>query len=436
MDEVVENKIEESGLTLFLKDKVDKETAVSLIDSFNGFYSQTQEWKTKAEALKITSIDQVQEMKDARVARLALVKVRTGIDKIRKQLNEGDKLRIETRNDLAKWLTSLVEPIEKDLEEKETFKEREEQKQRETKKQERIEKLAPYNVDTTFFDLCNMPEETFEQLVENSKILHEAKIRKEAEEKELAEMNDKINKRIQQISSIGFIAMSESNDHFGNESIGTTITLTELAGGDEFWNGFMEGVSATISEVKRKKENEAQIEAERLKKENARLQAEKDEQTRKENAEKKRFEDGDARQIMLLSIGFTITFDECADMDQEAFDDLYQKEHLKFQEEKNKKFIEEKKKAFEAEQERKKKEQEDAEKRRTRTIESSINANTIVGYSVIPAHEGTTDEIIPDRVEIKFVKVIGNGKEIDITETIHSDYFEVLEAEVIQKENL
>ena len=69
-------------------------------------------------------------------------------------------------------------------------------------------------------------------------------------------------------------------------------------------------------------------------------------------------------------------------------------------------------------------------------METTLNTNVVVDWEIIHAHEGTTDEIITDRVHIKSVKAVGNGKEIDITETLSQDDIEMLEAEVIKEQGL
>ena len=65
---------------------LEEETSKKIIEKFQPFLAQINEWKEKAKELVVTDESQVEEMKQAREGRLMLVKVRTNADKIRKEL--------------------------------------------------------------------------------------------------------------------------------------------------------------------------------------------------------------------------------------------------------------------------------------------------------------------------------------------------------------
>lgn len=366
MSEEVVNSgaIIQNDLTLFMNGKCEGKMYSSLLEIFEPFYNQAKEWELKAKELVVENSGEIDKMKDARTARLALVKVRTSIEKKRIDLNEDAKKQTKTINEIAKFLTSLVEPTEEHLLEQERFAENERLLMQEKIKAERATELEKYNVDISYLDLINMPEETFQNLLNNSKILFDAKIKKEAEEKELAELRAKIDSRIIEIAGIGYKKVGEGNDHFRNEEIDHEITLTELTGDDDFWSGWIAGAKISIQEMKDAKEKAAQIEAERLEKENARLRAENEEKERIANAAKKRQETANDRQSKLLNIDCPVTFEQVADMTDQQFDIFYSEKDQEYKEKKNQEFIKEQKRKFDEAQAKKKADEEAAEKRR------------------------------------------------------------------------
>lgn len=56
-------------------------------------------------------------------------------------------------------------------------------------------------------------------------------------------------------------------------------------------------------------------------------------------------------------------------------------------------------------------------------METELLLKVTVEYNVIPSHEGTTDETIPESINIRSVKV----GETEITKEIHPHEIEVLE---------
>ena len=59
----------------------------------------------------------------------------------------------------------------------------------------------------------------------------------------------------------------------------------------------------------------------------------------------------------------------------------------------------------------------------------TLSLDLDVDYDIEPAHEGTTDEIIPERVNVK--QVLLNG--LDITQSLSSDDIEELEGQLINE---
>lgn len=167
----------ENSLIVYLdNNKVEPETKTSLLQNFETFFNQAQEWKEKAEGLVITSADQREEIKQASVARKALKEIRVNTEHKRKELKEESLRKGQTIDAIAKIITNQILPIEEHLEKQEKFIEIQEAKRKAELKETRLAQLAQYDVDGELFDLGNMPEMNFAQFLDNSRIAHEAKI--------------------------------------------------------------------------------------------------------------------------------------------------------------------------------------------------------------------------------------------------------------------
>ena len=164
---------------------IEKTKAQSVLDAFIGFFNEAAEWEAKAKALIITDISQTHEMKMAREGRLQLKEIRVAAEKTKKKLKENILLEGRFIDSIYNLIEGVIKPIENDLLEKEKFVERKEQARKEAIKNARLEKLAPYNIDTSFYNLAEMPDNVFEQLLENTRTAYEAKL--EAERKAEAE---------------------------------------------------------------------------------------------------------------------------------------------------------------------------------------------------------------------------------------------------------
>lgn len=173
--------IETSGL--------EKAKGSILIEKFNDYFQIASEWESKANALIVNDASQLTEMKQAREGRLFLVKKRTAIEATRKALKEDSLCEGKAIDAIATMLKNLIEPIEKNLEEKEKFAERVEAERKAKLHLERVELVKPYKVDWEFLgNLGEMDNQMFEALHTGLKKNHEDKIEadKKAEEDRIA----------------------------------------------------------------------------------------------------------------------------------------------------------------------------------------------------------------------------------------------------------
>lgn len=162
---------------------ITEDERVRIMQSFEPFYKEAEDWLEKAKTLIITSEDQVEEMKQAREARLALQKKRTGIEKKRVELKEDSVKYGKAVDSIAKTLKSLIEPAEKHLKEQEEFAKKLEEKRIAERKTKRFTELKDLNFDHSFIDVINMDEESYQKLRVKAEDAHEAELKREEEER-------------------------------------------------------------------------------------------------------------------------------------------------------------------------------------------------------------------------------------------------------------
>lgn len=177
--------IETNALEAFVvQNGLDKNQSQHILEQFNSFFNQAAEWEAKAKSLNVTDVSQVREMQMARTARLALRDIRTGTEKVRKDLKERSLREGKAIDGIANVIKALVIPIEEHLEKQEKFIELKEQERKEKLRLDRTEKLSQYTVDSGIYPLGEMSEQAFEDLIFGFK---QAKLKREQEEKERAE---------------------------------------------------------------------------------------------------------------------------------------------------------------------------------------------------------------------------------------------------------
>lgn len=167
---------------------VENETALSLENIFTPYFQQASEWKEKAEKLVITDASQVKEMQEAREARLALKNIRVAVEKQRVALNEDGLRKTKAINGIANVIKFLIVPIEEHLQKQEDFVKIQEEQRKAQLKEDREKEMAQYEAETTFYDLANMPEETYLNLLTNAKEQYKLKqeVQRKIEEERIA----------------------------------------------------------------------------------------------------------------------------------------------------------------------------------------------------------------------------------------------------------
>lgn len=155
---------------------LEPESITSLKALFEPFFIQAEDWRVKALACKVTSIEDKRGMKFARESRLALREIRISVEKRRKESKEDSLRRGKAIDGFANIFKAAVEPIEEYLLEQEEFAARESARIIAAKLTEREPLLVDYGF--TLYNrevLGSMPDADFDTLLADARALHEAK---------------------------------------------------------------------------------------------------------------------------------------------------------------------------------------------------------------------------------------------------------------------
>lgn len=175
--------------------------------AFQPLFEQANEWKSKADSIQVSSVEDIEGMKNARETRLGLKNVRVEVEKVRKALKEESLLKGKAIDGIANVVKFLIVPLENKLEEMEKFAEREAEKKITELVESRRTQMSKYVDDVSFYDFRVMSEEAFQGILGNAKTVWEAKqaeakrleaerIAKEEAEKEEAERIKKENEKL------------------------------------------------------------------------------------------------------------------------------------------------------------------------------------------------------------------------------------------------
>lgn len=192
------------------KFRVEPETALSIKEHFAAFEVQAHEWEQKAKSLIVTSETQLEEIQQAREARLALKNIRVAVDKKHKELKEDSLRKGQLLDSIKRKLTGLIEPIEDHLLQQENYVKIQKELIEKKLFDERVQLLIPYlGEDARNIPLGGMSGDAFNNLLSGQKLAHEAKIKEQEridqelieaerkrveEEKRLREENERLRK--------------------------------------------------------------------------------------------------------------------------------------------------------------------------------------------------------------------------------------------------
>lgn len=192
--EAIQGEIVNSELSQILDEQgVNLDNQKALVEAFGGPFKEVSEILATYKDIEVTDVTQTKEMAQARELRLKLKNVRTTVERKRKELKEESLKTGRAIDSVAKFVKSQIEPAEKYLEQQEKFKELKEAKKRAERLAERT-KLISELADTSLYDLENMEEQTFQDLL--------VKLKKERAEQIAAEKQAEAERRAAELAKI------------------------------------------------------------------------------------------------------------------------------------------------------------------------------------------------------------------------------------------
>ncbi len=274
-------------------------------DHFAPFEAQAKEWLEKANQIKVTDESQVELMKGARTARLALAKIRVAIENTRVELKEEYLRKGNAIQEIANRLRDKIKPIEAILQEQEDFLEIQKEKRKRELFNARLLELKPFCPEAEMFPLGDMQQQAFENMLLGYKVAKEQKekaeieekeriakekLERQAEEKRIREENAKLkeqNDRVIRLTSIGFRYL-ETSTSFYHDGLAWGILKDKVnkMTPSEFDDLYQNSAKKVIAR-NQKISDDALAEKSRLERERIK----QDEKLRKEREERKRLEE-------------------------------------------------------------------------------------------------------------------------------------------------
>lgn len=345
-------EIKNDALAVILEEQnVPAENAKALLEAFGAPFTEAgeilAEFDTDDEGnlvpgkntITVTDESQTDLMAEAKAKRLALKRIRTGVESKRKELKEGIVKSGKAIDSVAKFVKTTIEPAEKYLELQEKFIDIQREKKAAETKASRMEELSKYTDDLSVYNFDTMREEAYITLRDQLKATYEEKLRKEKEEadrieqeriaeaqrqKEIEEENERlkaeaaekekaeaaIRARINRTTVLGLVWNEEKQAYTSGEFIITAQEIKEL--NDTQFNNLISNTRKKITELadqqrkaeeEKRKEQEAIIAKEREQAEADRIEREKLEKAEadrkaKEEADRKAAEDAERAALL------------------------------------------------------------------------------------------------------------------------------------------
>lgn len=179
--------MEKNDLEIILKEKnVAQENAAQLIKAFGAPFTEAGVILKNYKKIVVTDETQTDLMQKAREQRLALKRIRTGVETKRKEL-KADYLAVTNAIDgVARYIRQEIEPAEEYLELQERYAIVKQQERAATIKQERTEKLMQYTDTVSVYNLDEMTDDEFTAVLATLKAQHEAELKRVADEQAAA----------------------------------------------------------------------------------------------------------------------------------------------------------------------------------------------------------------------------------------------------------
>ena len=168
----------------------------SLMQNFGGCFTEARELVQGARDIKVKDEDDFDNMAKARERRVKLQKVRTGAEKLRKELKAQSLREGRAIEGMANIIKAIVKPVEDYLMGQEKYAEELAKQRKVAVEQERIGKLSKFveNVEGYTLHPDQMGGDTFYTLLTNSEIAYNAQKQAEKEAEETREKKEEAKK--------------------------------------------------------------------------------------------------------------------------------------------------------------------------------------------------------------------------------------------------
>lgn len=167
-----------------------------LLQSFAGYFDEARKLAAESKDIIVTDESQTELMVKARESRLALKRVRVDVENTRKQLKEQSLREGRAIDGISNLIKALIVPVEEHLEKQEKYAEIKELERIAKRHEQRILALQPLVDDVSVFNLRDMSDAAFDQLLKSSKEAHEAKLAAERKAEEDRLVEEKRQKRL------------------------------------------------------------------------------------------------------------------------------------------------------------------------------------------------------------------------------------------------
>lgn len=171
---IIDGDVKEQMTVIIKASELSEENKLSLQMTFAQYIDVINTWKQNVSSLNITDESQIELIETAKEGAKYIKKVRTTIDKIRKETGGEYYKQYKAINNAANLLLGELEPIEEILIEKSKFIENKRKVEKEALNDKRLTLLQPYAEFAVMnFDYSDMSEEDFDKTLKGAKAAYD-----------------------------------------------------------------------------------------------------------------------------------------------------------------------------------------------------------------------------------------------------------------------
>lgn len=174
-----------NGLSRIIQEqRIEPVDAMALVAAFQPLFESAQKVLDETRSIVVTDATEVTKIKASRAGRLKLRDIRCEMGGVKKKMKERALREGNAVQGIFNLGKLMIEPEEERLEAQEKFAERKEAEHKSALRESHMILLAPHGVDPSFYNLADMPEETFSQLLTCSQLATAAKAEAAKKEEE------------------------------------------------------------------------------------------------------------------------------------------------------------------------------------------------------------------------------------------------------------